>query len=138
MGHKSSESVRNVVCPKCKNQNHLIPPLNLNFEIYDIQSQEAGWLMKGKGKFDADTTQVLALNATFRCAACGSLYTSLVQAIPIECAPFPCPNCGEQQDLQYTIGHIASEDDSFAFEAKISCKKCGNKKTLKNILQKIL
>src|SRR5438105_15457683 len=116
MGHKSSDSIINVVCPKCRHENHLISPLN--FKIFDIQSQEASWIMKGSGKFDADTTQVLALNVTFRCDSCGSLYTPLAQAIPIECAPFPCPKCGEQQNLQYTIDHIATKKDSFSFEAK--------------------
>ncbi len=136
MDSKSPDSPPTFRCRHCFYEGRITPVFI--FEIFDIQSEEAEWILKGKGNFDENTTQTLNVYKTLRCKRCGELFVLLGKEIPVECAPFPCPKCGEQQDLEFKIEHIAMEEDSFTFEAKISCKRCNKKKSLKNILQKIL
>lgn len=115
----------NPTCPKCMK----VLPYQVNID--SIESQDVGWVLHGVGKHK--TSKVLC-----RCPNCGAMYQTLLYAIPIECASFPCPKCHQLQNLEFKVHHIQVEKDYFEFEAEISCKKCGNKKSLKKALKKVM
>lgn len=96
--------------------------------ITSIESIEEGWIACGKGHYNIERM----------CYDCGALYRAIAHAIPIQCAPFPCPKCDELQNLSYNIRNIKTFEDSFEFEIEIECNKCKKKKSLTKLLKKAL
>src|SRR5215469_12836889 len=122
---KNAIRVSDPICPTCGSN------LPYQVSVDAIEAHDTAWVLRGTGKPKSVKVQC-------SCPNCGQMFTTLMSMIPIECAPFPCPKCGHLQDLEYKVQHIQAEKDSFQFEAKIICKKCGNTKSFKEVLKKIL
>lgn len=97
--------------------------------ISTIRSKEDGWIAKGEGHI---------LQGRCPRPGCSVMFQSVLRAIPIQFALFPCPTCKESQTFEPRIHSIEATNESFQFEVSIICKKCGKKKSLKKILEKIL
>lgn len=100
-----------------------------DIQITHIESGKEGWTAHGKGRYYEEQR--------CPCPRCAALYNAIVHTIPILCAPFPCPNCNELQNLNYKIRSIKTDEDSFEFEADIECNKCKKKKSITKIIKKI-
>ncbi len=114
------------VCRSCGGRLHY------RIKIVSIEAQDTHWDLRGKGKLEKNAGPKLF------CPECGSILETLEYMIPIECASFSCPNCGQLQHLEYKIQRIEVANDAFQFEAKITCRKCGNTKSFKEVIKKIL
>lgn len=100
------------------------------YHITTIESGEEDWIVHGKGSYNSEISII--------CPRCAAIYRTIVHTIPILCAPFPCPKCGNLQNLDYNIYSIKADNDSFEFEVKIECKKCKKKKSFTKVIEKVL
>jgi 5-methylcytosine-specific restriction endonuclease McrA len=92
--------------------------------VESIEQHEAiGWKLRGTGRVEA------------HCTSCGAMYQAVQKTIPIECGSYPCPTCGEMQNLTYKVQRIDTNGREFSFEAEISCSRCHKKKTFVEVLK---
>jgi hypothetical protein len=100
-----------------------------NVKITTIKSSDDGWIAKGGGK-----------QVYMRCmmVGCSDMAESIMHAIPIQCAAFPCTTCGQTQNLKYEIRSIEANKSAFEFEVSIICGKCSKKRSIKKMLKKLL
>jgi hypothetical protein len=62
----------------------------------------------------------------------------LVQSvIPVECAEYPCPGCGDRSHLEYRIIEVKQEGDAYRFAAEITCTECTRRGIVRRILDQI-
>ena len=115
--------------------------------ITSIKSSEEGWIARGKGRYiewafaavrGRQRTAPRDAIIDRYCPMCGKIYQAIEHTIPIQCAPFPCPKCGELQNLHYKIRSIITDEESFEFEVEIECEKCKKKKSFTKGLKKVL
>ncbi|MCK4733852.1 MAG: hypothetical protein KAT65_15465 [Methanophagales archaeon] len=111
-------------CPHCGTHNEY------PYHITSIESGEEDWIVHGKGSYNSEID--------IRCSHCAAIYRTIAHTIPILCAPFPCPKCGNLQNLDYNICSIKTYKDSFEFEVKIECKKCKKKISFTKVIEKVL
>src|SRR5947208_1677754 len=81
-----------------------------HISIDTIEAKDANWNLSGEGKIHKTEMQC-------RCPRCAAMFRALMYMIPIECAPFSCPQCGQIQELEYKIQQIRVKGDEFQFEA---------------------
>jgi hypothetical protein len=129
MSDKLLETKHEIVVTKdyCHSCARLFAP-PFKVVVTSIESDDGGWTAKGKGRI---------INRRCRCPRCKMIYETVMKAIPIQTAPFPCPTCGELQDFEYKVQSIEADRESFQFEVSIVCGKCSKKRSLKKILKKL-
>ena len=89
--------------------------------IVNIAQVEAGWVARGE-------------ISTAYCSLCGKAYDALAHYIPIECASFPCPNCGPGSKLTPEILSIAESEVGYGFVAVLKCDACSRQRRLSKLL----
>jgi uncharacterized Zn finger protein len=116
------------VPPFCRGcGNSFVPltgPQGSTPKIVDIAQVKAGWLAHGEFR-------------PFHCTRCGQVYTELVKYIPIECASFPCPDCGPGSELTTEILSITETDEDYRFVALLKCDACSKQSRLSKLLGKL-
>ncbi len=117
-----------IYCPKCGEFQAFYPKKNLVYKKNQIEIECDN--CKGKTSFSG--------NIKIRCCSnCHFIYRAIMRTIPIQCAEFPCPKCGESQNLHPKIRNIKTDLQTFEFEVEIECKKCKKKKSLTNLIQRL-
>ena len=103
-------------------------PDDTSYDIYvsSVTSEVDGWTTKGRGEF------------AWPICECGAYYEAVMHSIPIHCAPFRCPKCGEDEHLKYALKSLTTDKQMFEFEVQIQCNKCHNKRSLSTLLRKVL
>ena len=100
-----------------------------HISITSITAEDEGWLAKGEGH---------RMRVNRHCPLCGQSYQALINAIPILCEPFNCPQCGKSETLHYKVNNITIDDKhSFEFEVEIECKICSKKRSLKKAVKEL-
>jgi hypothetical protein len=94
--------------------------------VTQIEATAHGWRAAGKAE-----------PAAAVCPSCGQLFTLLQHLIPVECAEYPCPACGDASHLSYRIVEVKKEGDAYAFTAQIECAKCDRRGIVRRALDQI-
>ncbi len=107
----------------CRQCRWRITGPHFHVEFMGAEARRDGWTLRGEVRY-----------ISVRCASCGSAYEAAVRLVPIEAAPFKCPNCGSNEGLRYSVTSLAGSDNSFELEAMITCPKCHNRENLKKAI----
>lgn len=89
--------------------------------IVNIAQVKTGWVAQGE----------IAMEY---CSLCGQAYEALAHYIPIECASFPCPNCGPGSKLTPEILNITESEMGYGFVAVLKCDACSRQRRLSKLL----
>ena len=67
---------------------------------------------------------------------------AVMQSIPIEAAPFTCPQCGERKHLKYNVTTTCDDEGPappeqqrcFSFAMNIECTRCTRKRSIVTVV----
>ena len=90
-------------------------------QVVDLAQVKTGWLARGD------------IAKTF-CTTCGMAFETIAHYIPIECAAFPCPNCGSASALTTEVLSITKTESGYNFVAILKCGKCTKQSPFSRLL----
>ncbi|MCL6589385.1 MAG: hypothetical protein K6U80_05455 [Firmicutes bacterium] len=120
------------LCPDCDQKLRARHP-NIIIHPYTITvgqispGKKSGWIATETGTYQSDGGAI--------CENCKGTYGAQLDAIPIECATYDCPKCGQPDSLHYEVHDIKRlGDDSFKFAVAITCTGCKTKNIVKGAI----
>jgi hypothetical protein len=94
--------------------------------VTSAEATEHGWKIAGGGNF---------LEAI--CPTCSQTYSAIKRQIPIQVSQIQCPRCGESQSLDHTVTKVTLAENTFSFEATLTCPHCKTRNAFKKALGKL-
>lgn len=72
------------------------------------------------------------------CPNCGMYYKAVQHFVPIECAAYLCPKCGESTSLACRVRKLARKaTGDYEFIAEMTCTRCQRRSVLRRILDQL-